>query len=53
MLIKKAGADIKEMRDKTFAEVYKTNFLGHWGRINDIKKPTIAAVNGYAVSDFT
>ncbi|CAG8529586.1 6757_t:CDS:2 [Paraglomus occultum] len=44
-----AGADIKEMRDKTFAEVYKTNFLGHWGRINDIKKPTIAAVNGYAL----
>ncbi|RIA86152.1 ClpP/crotonase-like domain-containing protein [Glomus cerebriforme] len=44
-----AGADIKEMMDKTFAEVYKTNFLGHWGKISDIKKPIIAAVNGFAL----
>ncbi len=44
-----AGADIKEMYDKTFAQAYKTNFLGHWGKINDIKKPIIAAVNGFAV----
>ncbi|CAJ0917909.1 11183_t:CDS:2 [Entrophospora sp. SA101] len=40
-----AGADIQEMADKTFAEVYKTNFLWHWGKINEIKKPIIAAVN--------
>ncbi|CAG8507706.1 13082_t:CDS:10 [Ambispora leptoticha] len=44
-----AGADIKEMQDKTFAEVYKANFLGHWGRIIDIRKPIIAAVNGFAL----
>ena len=37
------------MKDKTFAQVYKTRFLGHWGKINDIKKPIIAAVNGFAV----
>jgi len=44
-----AGADIQEMADKKFAEVYKTNFLWHWGKINEIKKPIIAAVNGYAL----
>ncbi|CAG8438013.1 6824_t:CDS:10 [Ambispora gerdemannii] len=44
-----AGADIKEMQDKTFAEVYKSNFLGHWGKINEIRKPIIAAVNGFAL----
>ncbi|RGB23171.1 ClpP/crotonase-like domain-containing protein [Rhizophagus diaphanus] len=44
-----AGADIKEMMEKSFAEVYKTSFLGHWGKINDIKKPIIAAVNGFAL----
>ncbi|CAG8543811.1 2661_t:CDS:10 [Acaulospora colombiana] len=44
-----AGADIKEMLDKSFAEVYKANFLGHWSKINDVKKPTIAAVNGFAL----
>ncbi|CAG8481182.1 6631_t:CDS:2 [Funneliformis caledonium] len=44
-----AGADIKEMSDQTFAQVYKSDFLGHWGKINDIKKPTIAAVNGFAL----
>jgi enoyl-CoA hydratase len=38
--------------NKTFAQVYKTNFLGHWGKINDIKKPIIAAVNGFAVCVF-
>ncbi|RHZ80305.1 hypothetical protein Glove_137g148 [Diversispora epigaea] len=44
-----AGADIKEMVDKTFAQVYKKNFLGDWGKINGIKKPIIAAVNGFAL----
>ncbi|CAG8451945.1 11806_t:CDS:2 [Diversispora eburnea] len=44
-----AGADIKEMVDKNFAQVYKTNFLGNWGKINEIRKPIIAAVNGFAL----
>ncbi|GBB88992.1 hypothetical protein RclHR1_15610003 [Rhizophagus clarus] len=44
-----AGADIKEMVGKSFADVYKTAFLGHWGKINDIRKPVIAAVNGFAL----
>ena len=44
-----AGADIKEMKDKEYAEVYKEDFLGHWTRISAFRKPIIAAVSGYAV----
>ncbi|PWN99958.1 ClpP/crotonase [Tilletiopsis washingtonensis] len=44
-----AGADIKEMRNKEFAEAYKGNFLGHWTKISQIRKPIIAAVSGYAL----
>ncbi|CAG8528122.1 12088_t:CDS:2 [Dentiscutata heterogama] len=43
-----AGADIKEMLNQTFANSYKTNFLFHWGEINNVRKPVIAAVNGFA-----
>lgn len=43
-----AGADIKEMAEQTFAENYKTNFLHHWTDITRVRKPIIAAVNGYA-----
>lgn len=45
-----AGADIKEMKDNTFVDTYTSNFLGHWAEMTEIKKPIIAAVNGYAVS---
>lgn len=44
-----AGADIKEMKDVTASEAYKSNFLGHWTAIREVKKPTIAAVSGYAL----
>lgn len=44
-----AGADIKEMQSKEFAEVYRTKFLGFWGDVAKCTKPTIAAVNGYAL----
>ncbi|CAA7259192.1 unnamed protein product [Cyclocybe aegerita] len=44
-----AGADIKEMRDKEFADVYKNNFLADWGDIRHLRKPLIAAVSGYAL----
>lgn len=47
-----AGADIKEMKDKNFAEVYREDFLSHWTRITGFRKPIIAAVSGYAVSFF-
>ena len=45
-----AGADIKEMKDKQFADVYKKTFLGHWSKMNSVGKPIIGAVSGYAVS---
>lgn len=45
-----AGADIKEMKDKEFAQVYKEDFLGHWTEMCSFRKPIVAAVSGYAVS---
>jgi len=44
-----AGADIKQMQNRKFAENFTSNFLGHWGDINKISKPIVAAVNGYAL----
>uniref|UniRef100_A0A7N6A0Y7 Enoyl-CoA hydratase, mitochondrial n=1 Tax=Anabas testudineus TaxID=64144 RepID=A0A7N6A0Y7_ANATE len=44
-----AGADIKEMQNRTFQECYSGNFLAHWDRVSTVKKPVIAAVNGFAL----
>ena len=45
-----AGADIKEMSEKTFVEVYGENFFADpCDRIMRIRKPIIAAVSGYAL----
>ncbi|KAI0340327.1 enoyl-CoA hydratase [Trametopsis cervina] len=44
-----AGADIKEMKDKTYPEVFKNKFLENWAEITQIRKPIIAAVSGYAL----
>ncbi|GFS71633.1 enoyl-CoA hydratase, mitochondrial [Nephila pilipes] len=44
-----AGADIKEMQDKAFGECFGSNFLAQWDHIARTTKPTIAAVNGYAL----
>ncbi|GAA5915622.1 hypothetical protein JCM6882_002364 [Rhodosporidiobolus microsporus] len=44
-----AGADIKEMKDKEFAEVYKGDFLAHWTELSRFRKPIVAAVSGYAL----
>lgn len=43
-----AGADIKEMQSKTFAETFKSNFLANWS-MSTIRKPVIAAVSGFAL----
>lgn len=45
-----AGADIKEMQNKTFQECYSSGFLAGWDKVSTVRKPIIAAVNGYAVS---
>nr|KAF6425169.1 hypothetical protein HJG59_009231 [Molossus molossus] len=44
-----AGADIKEMQNQRFQDCYSTQFLSHWDRLAQVKKPVIAAVNGYAL----
>lgn len=44
-----AGADIKEMQNKTYAECIRNNFLGDWQAVTRVQKPVIAAVNGYAL----
>ncbi len=43
-----AGADIKEMADKSPIQMYAGGFEA-WGRIRRIHIPLIAAVNGYAL----
>ncbi|KAI0256419.1 enoyl-CoA hydratase [Lactifluus subvellereus] len=44
-----AGADIKEMKDKSFSDAYQNKFLESWQEITTIGKPIIAAVSGYAL----
>jgi enoyl-CoA hydratase len=44
-----AGADIVEMKDKSFAQVTEEDFLSDWDHITTIRKPIIAAVAGYAL----
>ena len=44
-----AGADIKEMQNRDFASNYKENFPEWWKNITLVRKPIIAAVNGYAL----
>ena len=44
------GADIKEIKDKTFPESYYEDFISrNWERTARLRKPIIAAVSGYAV----
>ncbi|MBY8827989.1 enoyl-CoA hydratase [Hephaestia mangrovi] len=44
-----AGADIKEMADMGFAEMYGTNHFAGWEQFARTRKPVIAAVAGYAL----
>jgi enoyl-CoA hydratase len=45
-----AGADITEMKSKTFADVYKEDFITkNWERVARARKPVIAAVAGFAL----
>jgi enoyl-CoA hydratase len=44
-----AGADIKEMADKSFIDVYMGNFTGNWDRAAQARKPIVAAVAGFAL----
>ena len=44
-----AGADIKEMADKTFADAFLGDFAASWDRAATARKPVIAAVAGFAL----
>lgn len=45
-----AGADIKAMKDKTYMDVYKADFItAEWESVTRCRKPVIAAVSGFAL----
>ncbi|OHU96420.1 enoyl-CoA hydratase [Mycobacterium talmoniae] len=44
-----AGADIKEMAEKSFADVFAADFFAAWGKLAAVRTPTIAAVAGHAL----
>jgi enoyl-CoA hydratase len=44
-----AGADIKEMADKSIQQMMDSDDLAVFGRIRTIQKPVIAAVSGWAL----
>ncbi len=44
-----AGADIKEMADKSFLDAFMGDFVANWDRVARCRKPVIAAVAGFAL----
>jgi enoyl-CoA hydratase len=45
-----AGADIKEMKDQTYQDVFLKDFITvGWEKVSEVRKPIIAAVAGYAL----
>lgn len=44
-----AGADIKEMQAKSYAEMYLNDFFSEWEGLTRVRKPIIGAVAGYAL----
>lgn len=44
-----AGADIKEMSDKSSQEMYNGRYFTDWELFANMRTPKIAAVNGYAL----
>ncbi|MGH6854535.1 MAG: enoyl-CoA hydratase-related protein [Aestuariivirga sp.] len=44
-----AGADVKDMTDKTFANMLAENYFAEFDQISRIRKPIIAAVAGFAL----
>jgi enoyl-CoA hydratase len=44
-----AGADIKEMQNQGFADMYSSNFFAGWENVTVTRKPWIAAVAGFAL----
>src|SRR5215831_6623510 len=44
-----AGADIKEMADKSYMDAFMGNFAVNWDALARARKPTVAAVAGFAL----
>ncbi|MFE9582424.1 enoyl-CoA hydratase [Nocardia sp. NPDC006044] len=44
-----AGADIKEMQPKSYMDMFLNDHFARWDRLAAFRKPTIAAVAGYAL----
>jgi enoyl-CoA hydratase len=44
-----AGADIKEMSEQSFADMYGANFFAGYDKVTGTRKPFIAAVSGFAL----
>ena len=45
-----AGADIKEMKEKSYQDVFLQDFITiGWEKVSQVRKPIIAAVAGYAL----
>ena len=44
-----AGADIKEMADNNYIDVFLNNFSGSWDHTAHARKPIVAAVAGFAL----
>jgi enoyl-CoA hydratase len=44
-----AGADIKEMADKNFIDVFLSDYAAGWDRVAQARKPIVAAVAGFAL----
>ena len=44
-----AGADIKEMKDRTFPEVREEQLFLDWERLTRVRTPIITAVSGFAL----
>lgn len=44
-----AGADIGDMAEASFLDMYQRNNLARWKRIGAVRKPIVAAVSGFAL----
>jgi enoyl-CoA hydratase len=45
-----AGADIKEMKDQSYQDVFLKDFITvGWEKVSQVRKPIVAAVAGYAL----
>jgi enoyl-CoA hydratase len=44
-----AGSDIKEMADKSYIDIFRTDYTADYERLTRVRKPVIATVAGFAL----